>query len=242
MSCLILLVAGAHRAAGDRILIPVVYTGPGAYGSQWGTEVSTLNRTAVSWAVPGAAFNVACSLPEGCLFDQLPPGVMGSLAAANGGYFSAPAGFILHVPSKDAIGVTVRVGTWPRLFQGRGTTVPVPHESEFTTRPLQFAAYPRDAASARTLLRLYALDADEPVLATIRLISRWDQPQPPFEEHVVVLDGSKDLRYAELSIVPGGSSYIEVVPDLRPDSRAKIWGFVSVADVETNEVTVIPPM
>lgn len=245
MCCLV------SSAAAERVLVPVAYTGPGAYGAAWFTDVSVLNRSSVPLRIPDIYFAVACSIPEGCLASELAPGQAADVLQTEF-RFNAPTGYLLHIPDIAAgqTEVWARIGTslqWP----SRGTELPVPHENEFRSQPRYFPFTTIASwTEVRSLLRIYAIDVTEPLTIRVQLRSRWTSPVRPIAEKVILMppggNGDDVLpSYTQLSLQEAfdssGTTYgdIEIVPEIPAGSHAKIWGFITHTHNVTNEVTII---
>lgn len=228
----------------ERVVIPVAYIGPGGYGAFWVTTVGAWNRTDTRWATPGVTFIESCPIPEGCETEELGPERSGRLLIANTDGFQAPHGFILYVPSEpdSAPALWARFSAFPRgpFF---GFELPMPHEGDFRSGPLRFPSVPI-TGSFRTLLRVYGLDVREPVV--VRVFGA-----PPVAERTLVLQPSTSSEllpsYAELALHDAFSDVraafldIEVVPELGEANPAKIWAFISVTGIPSNETSIITP-
>src|ERR1044072_8368830 len=84
---LAVLFSGRALAKNSTVLIPTLYSGPGAFGSRWWSAVFINNHSAVAFTSPGVQFAIECPIPEGCQSDSVPSGAFGAIAApvpANG--------------------------------------------------------------------------------------------------------------------------------------------------------------
>src|SRR5256885_1248430 len=126
------------------VLIPTLYTGPGALGSRWSTVVVLNNHMDVPFTSPGVVFGVQCGIPEGCFSETVPAGEFGALQSPR------PAnGLVLYLPTEDApIAFMARFGASPRSTLYQGSELPIVRESAFSHRVLQ-----RDRRSTTAPLR-----------------------------------------------------------------------------------------
>jgi hypothetical protein len=242
----------ARGVNSERVLIPVAYTGAGAHGSFWNTEIHAINRSTTDWRTPGVTFHLVCPLPIGCFLEALAPDQIGVLTADDT-YLQAPHGMFIYLPEGQPGAVSlwgrVRVS---RFFPYGGTDLPLPHEREFQTRPLLLPFVAVGRGPVRTSLRLYGIDVTRPLTVRVRALRRWIEPLPPAAEVTLQLApggtyGEVFPRYAELDLqaafAAAGMSFadIEVVADVQPGDLARIWALVSMTNNETNEVTLVTP-
>src|SRR5688572_10447681 len=94
LSLLALPLAAADTA---RVLIPVFYQGPGAFGTTWVTEVVIHTHSSQPVRAPGVTFGTQCPIPEGCFISDVPAFSIGTPA----GPVSA-SGLILYIAAAEA--------------------------------------------------------------------------------------------------------------------------------------------
>lgn len=204
----------------ERVLFPIVYSGPGAYGSEWTTEatIKSPNFEPQFWR-DVAAHSIA---PAG--FAPLDPTLQ------------YPQGLIVH-PARSSsrwLSYTLRVRetTHPSSY---GTDLPVVPEASFTGT-MHFYNVPV-VAGARTTLRVYALDsgASSEVYVSVTRSGKYlsahlplSQATPESPAFAIV----PDLDAAFPS--PGESMDIEV-----SNSQSPIWALITVTTNDTQRVTVI---
>ena len=219
----------------ERVLIPVVFNGPGAFGSNWVTELSLVNANSYPiepWHPIAGQTSIASK-----------PVVFGSE--------SAPNGIFLIVPRQAAASLTFHaaVRDTSRADREWATEIPVVRETEFSNYPVELLDIPVDVRF-RTMLRIYSPD---PLLA--------DYAQ---QVHVSVysLDDGHVLRdiYRTLTNPSGCSDPVScaehpafvAVADLTnglPAGRIGVqvqgyiplWAFATVTNNETQHVTVVSP-
>jgi hypothetical protein len=245
-----LLVLSLSAFAEERVLIPVAYTGPGAYGATWTSDIVAVNRSSEAWRPGNIQFQVVCPIPEGCFLHELAPGAIGDVISGPfTGPLNAPHGIFLTVP--EGLAISEHISTIARAPY-LGTLIPTPRESEFRTTPLFFPAVPVEGTRVRTLLRVYGSNVSVPMTVRVRLVQRWISQPEVFAERTITLMPSESAdapAYAELSLqsafcgVLGATiSDVEVVADIPSDSNAKIWAMITTTDFSTNEIMVIAPM
>jgi hypothetical protein len=220
----------------ERILIPVIFNGPGALGSNWVTELSLRNDNdypVEPWRPIAGSSSIAPVKP--LLF----------------GSGSAPSGLFLMVPRQAAAGLNFHaaVRDTSRADSEWATEVPVVRENNFSGSGVELLDIPVNDRF-RTMVRIYS--PINPVPAYARFV------------HVIVysLDDASILRdfYPSLSDPTGCSDAISCaehpsfasVADLTaglPAGRVGVqiqgnvllWAFATVTNNETQHVTVVSP-
>jgi hypothetical protein len=218
----------------ERVLVPVLYEGGGAYGSEWATEAVMIN------ASPSPAHFV----PEAARpLTSLGPRSRVSLD----GFGNRPSGLVLFVPR----GFDIRFGS---VIRDRsrdesqwGTELPVVRERD-TRTALTLANVPFDPRY-RVQLRIYEIDGaavDVQVtasrgeqLATKGYVVPAACSEPPCSGNrpsyrAVDLTG-------ELSSLVGKGRFDVTVTNTRGWMSPRMWAFITVTNNETQHVTVISP-
>jgi hypothetical protein len=250
------VVATAHAAdpTVNKILIPLNYNGPGAYGTHWKTFVEINNRT-------------TRDLTTTTLLDPCPPAVnCGSpyLSAGNTGRLvsDAPHGIIFdwfNGPNDSGrlYGI-VHIAAEPRDPATAGTEIPVATNLDFgpTFVLLNVPTGALNSHPIRTLLRIYSLDYfnkgdalvtvyahDNPTLAIgslpVTLVKDLQDHQPLYAE--VDVSRFAPLAPAVDLVIAAGTA--TAFPQNNVFQSAKspfsVWGFVTITDNATNDVTTI---
>ena len=159
------------------VLIPVFYAGPGAFGSQWNTQLTVLNNSdAPLTSIP---YIYQCPIPEGCMSAIPAHASVAFLAGAPNcpGCFQLPTGYFQNVRSDElprAI-LTLRIFDESQSTLDYGTQIPVVPATSFRETELVFLDVPADN-HFRTTLRIYALPNSLP---TVRVRS-FREPPPGF--------------------------------------------------------------
>jgi hypothetical protein len=223
----------------ERILIPVIYNGAGAFGSQWATEVSLRNDNAhflETWRGQS-------------LFSAISPGKPLTLSTT----VSAPTGIFLIVPRDGAAGLklNVLIRDVSRANVAWGTEIPVVRENDFSLDPIELLNVPLSRDFRRTL-RIYSLSSI-PHLVLLKMYSMETGQQ--LAQKFITLTSETPCRVVVPCASDRPSSAMFDLDQLFPNSgtagRAGItidryvgppaWGFVSVTNNETQHVTVISP-
>ncbi|HYS52513.1 MAG TPA: hypothetical protein VER58_01960 [Thermoanaerobaculia bacterium] len=142
---LLLLIAASAEAADQKILIPVLYNGPGQ-GTRWQSGLAIINKMSQSFRSPGVPFAILCPIPEGCFADAIPAGQFGWLALN-----TAPGGLLLMAPAEEADKLVLRleIGAVPRNpINGIGTAIPIVRERDFRIPQLPYPMSRWEAAIA----------------------------------------------------------------------------------------------
>jgi IPT/TIG domain len=219
------------------LLIPIAASGPGAFASQWRTDLAIHNATDQIVAPQGAFCNPLILAP--CIQYLIEPHRTGhqQLYPLNG-----QPGAILTLPRTlaDNIDVQLRVQDLSRQSQTWGTSIPVVRPEDFR-RVVRLHAIPTDARF-RDTLRIYGYIGD--TVATVRIIdetngavlastelnvAKTQDPTsyPPFAQITSLRDAFPQIASRE-------TVGVEVEASL-------IWAFVAVTNNETQHVTVIAP-
>ena len=214
--------APVNSSVFERVLLPIIYNGPGAFGSQWMTEVAIeANLASFEWFhdFERAACDGVCS--------------NGFLNHASGLMVTVPRQLTEHVRFAP-----LRVRDVSRTNGSYGAEVPVVRDHEFRDE-LAFANVPFDPRY-RLMLRLYSmtgvtrhwvLDAHG-VRSGVRL--NGPCTAVPCASALPAF-AAVDLKLA----FPQASGTVTVRVDHSLDPK---WGFITVTNNETQEVTVISPM
>lgn len=242
------------------ILIPVLYNGPGAYGSHWWTTVIVNNHAPRDFSSPGVLFRIVvrCGIPEGCPSTAVPAGEFGEVLAPQSAH-----GLLLYAP-EDIAGDLAFHSRFGSGFTGDIATsseLPLVREPEFIRGPvrLPYVALHGTETAIRSTLRIYAPDAQPGTAVRVEL-RPWHEPSaPPTVErtvHLTVPAGQPDARlplcpaYAQLAlqqefpleVTRSGSVNITVIPlPLSSGEIPRIWAFISTTENETQEVVIQTP-
>ena len=229
-------VDGARDAAFfEPVLFPVMVQGPGAFGSQWSTEVVMRNDNDYTFAVSSIFDIMLYSIP-----DRRPPAHFTSLTSTT----RAPNGYLLYVPRQASprifFGILAR--DLSRQAEALGTEIPVVREKDFFDRTFTLLNVPTDSRY-RVALRLYRID-DRSTLR-IRIRPMFSDDSPLVDDDIALsADGTHRVAYIGdlLAAYPqlAGKGALRIDIESRVPSRAS-WGFVSVTNNQTQHVTVISP-
>lgn len=210
----------------ERVMIPVIYNGAGAFGSQWRTDIALHNTGATEIAIRGA--------------DSLDAGETRPLPAPG----NAPAGYFLDIGrfSDDVFEANALVRDLSRQQDGIGTEMPIVREHDWrrgkivlmnvpgganyrvTVRAYLFDGTP--SASFSVPYRVYAMNGTA-VLAQGQVFFTRSDDGPSFGTFEAPQTASGLLRY-EIGAVPKGSD-------------RRLWAFATVTNNTTQHVTIISP-
>jgi hypothetical protein len=241
---------------------------PGAFGSSWETDLTIANGGDAPVTVFGLPTPICPVLCPAAPPDPIPPK---ATIFASTERCSAAAGLILIADrsTADDLFFTLRSHDTSRDDRAWGSIVPVVRTRDRFSRPFSIVDVPIDGRF-RPLLRLYATNGAAPASVRVRFfaedpasaflgIARADVLIS--EVTPVFATGTAPFcpAYAEValsqvpSLVPLPSAFpnanrirIEVVPALDPlilpiDTAQQYWGFVSVTNNDTQEVSIIRP-
>jgi hypothetical protein len=207
----------------ERVLIPVIYNGPGAKGSLWTTDV--LVRNPNEWQVP--------LWPQKMVAAQRPQRIDEE----------APHGLFLFVPRSETLHFAATV-------RGRadaiGAEMPIVRENDFRSVPFELIDIPAQPQFRQTL-RIYSPDA----AGRVRVLAYDMHNGVPFHEKYIELTPSGSVDRPAFAVISdfaaafrgfsGGPTQrvgLRIEPDV---AGARLWAFVSVTDNDTLDVRLITP-
>ena len=252
---------GAFAQPATPVLIPVYYNGPGAFGSQWYTQVSINNFTSQVVEGRGVTFvSRACPIPEGCARTRLAAGDFGTVGGQNM-FDPGPnwgTGFLLYIPSNEALDFELDARFGEKTRNQYGVEMPIARETDFRRAPvvLPYVAWIGHGNELRTTLRVYSPDAVDgqqvrveiyypdvrvspTPLATATLTLALSDP-PGKEAPVRPAYAQIDLQ----SRFPGfftGTARVEVVPLQKGGVTPRVWAIATAVRNDTNEVAMFSP-
>jgi hypothetical protein len=230
----------------ERILLPVAASGPGPNAARFETEVSITNASEETVPVTGAA------VPQGLLISPLPipalpPHTTGRFTDQ---LFNLPghAGAFLYVPARLARDVItkVRVHDTSRDASTYGVEIPAVSDLDFAAA-VRLTGIPTDARF-RSTLRVYAYDASNFGPVTLRVRDDADGTllatvpvslnAVPSQEEIIPSSAQVSLD----SIIAPLRSHPRLRIDIADsDAIRPIWGFVSITNNQTQEITLVTP-
>lgn len=224
----------------ERYLLPVfVPPIPGAYGSEFRTELRGLNTSADPNAIIEVwGIEIVCRytppicnwLGEPMVFLQ--PAPAGADLIDYGLFQTGTPGRFIEVPEEQAddLSMTLRVYDTSRSAENFGTEIPIVRAGEFRSRAFALAGVPLDPRFRNTL-RLYANAA---TTVQVKIGSETHEIALRAGEHVF------DPAYAQFTRFPAGTGTTNVIVTPAENGPA-VWGFVSVTNNDTQHITTITP-
>ena len=226
----------------ERVLIPVILSQEGAYGSRWvtdalienaGDEDVTLFRTFLAAR--------SCPVPEGCpLFDTLPARVVAEVIG------QWTTGLFVHISRASQVRFQVLARDLSRQSEALGTEIPVVRENDWRSGPIHLMNVPADPRFRVTLrvylegdveafswvpIRIFRMGSVTPIVDTTLSLDRSHNGQIPATGWVADL--------APHYTIPAGEPLrIEIGI---PGTGHRFWAFASVTNNTTQHVTVISP-
>ena len=138
-----------------RVLIPVFYTGPGAFGSFWKTTVTASNRSDRPISAARPVFGGDRQFTGDCIPTL-------AVAAFSSEYLCdatlAPSGLIVYVPktaSRDDLQWDARIRDLSRQADSAGTQLPVVREDQFFFSGMELL-HIAAGANFRSAVRVYS--------------------------------------------------------------------------------------
>jgi hypothetical protein len=229
----------------DRVLFPVTFDGPGANGSDWTTVITVRNDAPIHVETEPLIWFDA-SIPTIPIQAPFPPGgraFFDQLGSQAGRFFYIPRGLEPYFSYSSHIRDRSRTGT------NLGTQIPVVRASDTSNR-IRLIDVPLDPAF-RARLRIYDWDT-RPRDVTVRIIEAFREVVHHVDVRlsaaVVTCPTTPCLQpepaYAalDLSSIPGlsGAGRGDIIIEAETGD-ARLWGFVSLTNNETQAVTVYTP-
>lgn len=234
------------KGEAERILIPVASSGPGPNAARFETEILITNAS--DEAVPVMGADVPQNLGISPVpIPTLPPHTTGTFTDM---LFGVPghAGAFIYVPARLARDVItkVRVHDTSRDASAHGVEIPVVSDLDFAA-VVRLTSIPTDARF-RSTLRVYAYDSTNFGPVTLRVRDNADGTllaTVPVALNAVRSQDGIFPASAQLSLDP-------IIEPLRSHARLRIdiadsdairpiWGFVSITNNQTQEMTLVTP-
>jgi len=215
----------------EPVLFPAWVTGPGAFGSQWRTDVSMRNENDVPLPLTSTLFQTPC-FPV-CDTRPQPHSTL-TISGAN-----APSGIVFWAARQFAsqLFFDVLARDLSRQSEALGTEIPVAREHDLYDRPFSILLVPTDT-KYRTALRLFRIDGGDSVHVRIFQNEREDVL---VDADVLLANGSAAIadivaQYPQLA----GKGSLRITVDGKTSQRVT-YALVSVTNNETQHVTVLAP-
>jgi hypothetical protein len=238
----------------ERILLPIVYNGFGAFDSWWRTDLNIFNGNPVFFGSGDAVRPLFYF--QHCSFEACPGSLQaGGSADALDPLAKSPSGLLL-MPQRDlASGLRFSYRAWEAFQSAKGlssgTELPIVRERDFRTGKLSLVNVPLDHHS-RVALRFYGPDS-EAMVVTVRVYAAGD-PKPAIAQKSVRLDAPAcstdpcDAASPSFAIVsdleqffPEISHLDRVRIEIEPVLPYRFWAFVTITNNATQNVTTVTP-
>ena len=242
LAAAIFLWAPASHAQSERILIPTVAHEPipGAFGSQWVTEMA--GRNVGPDDIP-LMFPI-CP-PTLCTYETVGPG--GSFNHGALSSLRSPHGTVLRTFASraDDLLIAVRARDLSRGHLTWGTEIPIARESQLTGTPITLFNVP-NTEQFRLTLRMYDFEGPDNFFVVTVFALNDDVPLAEIRVPTLLLVDSlgisQGLYFAvvsDLVLPPDAPERLRLT--IRTEIPTKFWAFASVINNETQHVTVISP-
>lgn len=222
--------AAPDPAEYERVLIPVLYEGPGAFGSHWTVDTVMINVSPNDFL---AVAEVAAPMPR-LAAGATSPNLLTIFGVR-------PVGLVLFVPRGQDVRFGNVIRDVSREASQWGTEVPVARESDARSE-IVLPNIPFDKRY-RLQLRIYGLDgvgfpvslAGGGLFRTIELQGPCTAEQAPCNSNRPAY-ASADLQQLLPALSKPATLRITSL-----DHAHKLWAFVTVTNNDTQQVTVISP-
>jgi hypothetical protein len=235
--------AALNEAFYERALLPVFWSGPGAFGAQWQSTASLYNGNEYTLtAAHSTVFHFDCAITT-C--DSRPIANSTTTVTADS---SQTAGVVEELPhqamAKIDFGLTIH--DFSRSAQDLGTEIPVVRQSSLYARTFSIPNVPNDPRY-RVTLRLYNLESAP--LFGLRIYT--NVSSGPVVTKPIALTADAGLRNGAFAIINDllaaypeiagfGPLRVEIDPGIRNGYKSA-WGFITVTNNDTQHVTVFSP-
>lgn len=209
----------------ERVLVPVLYNGPGAFGSQWETDVVMTNVSAHAFGVLPA---VSAPLRSETSLQTL--------------FGNRAAGLVLFIPRANDVRFTSHIRDVSRDAAQWGTEMPIVRESDTRSR-IVLRNVPLDPRY-RLQLRVYGIDGVRiPVSLFAGTARREIGLRGPCTASAMPCNSS-DPAYASVDLqqlFPTLSGKQTITLEQPAQHPMRLWAFVTVTNNETQHTTMISP-
>ncbi len=239
-------------AAYTPVLVPLIFSGPGAFDSEFITEATAHNESAI--AITPLNSNAVMTCPPG-IGPCPPPFPAESWESFHHGV-DYPNGLILWLPRSqtDDIHFSLHVRDVSRAAEGAGTNIPVVRESELIEGDVHLLNIPITSGFRHTI-RIYDLELDE--FGNSASKSVFVQAFSPANEmlafQVMSLSTGPDVCAIPEGCIPNLPGFailsdfvspVEGVDAVRlviqpSDPGARLWAFVSITNNTTQQITTV---
>src|ERR1051325_1544120 len=196
------------------VLIPVFFSGPGAMGSQWRTELSVANEN--DFGVPGASVTIGQNESEGKL---------------------------MSIPRQGAENIffDARVRDTSREAEDLGAELPVVREKNFYSGAFDLLNVPADPRF-RVSLRAYRIDDGTTVHVKIRpMLEPNAAPLVDVDIPLHTVGNMRMVSVPNLAGYPQLAGRGPLVITIAGGPAPATWAFVSITNNDTQRVTMIAP-
>jgi IPT/TIG domain-containing protein len=220
----------------EPVLFPVAFSGPGAYGSVWQTEIYLRNDNSFSLTQSRSSPFNACRLFE-CEF-RLGPNTTWTTG------LNTSIGFLDYIPRQAApnvhFGILVR--DLSRQAEALGTEIPVIREKDLFDHAFELLNVPGDPRF-RVAVRIYDVASASLVRMTISPLSGEEILVATMPQLSATAPGYfqiSDLVAKYPQLAGKGPLRIKIEP-LSVGGPRTLWAFASITNNETQHVTTISP-
>jgi hypothetical protein len=222
----------------ERILIPVLLEGPGAFDARWTTDAWIENASSYDVPFFRAPFPTpACAAPLDCNFPPVPAGQTRRIDP------KWPTGVFLYPERGADIRLNVLVRDLSRQSEALGAEVPVVREDDWKSVPITLLNVPSDPRF-RVSLRVYLEEETDAFNVAPVRIARMNGDL--VRETVLPLDRAHNGQIPAMGFVDFSQYGIPSGEPLRvevraPEKAGRFWAFISGTNNVTQHVTIISP-
>jgi hypothetical protein len=234
---------GLNEAFYERTLLPVFWSGPGAFGAQWQTTASLYNAN--EYTLTSAHSSVLHSV---CVIANCDPRPLPNSTTTASADSSLIAGVVeeLSRQAMEKIDLGLIIRDTSRSAQDLGTEIPVVRQPQLYARTFSIPNVPNDPRY-RLTLRLYSIESA--TVFGLRIYTNASSNPVVTKSIALTADAGlrnggfvviNDLFTAYPEIGAFGPLRVEIDPGIR-DGYKSAWGFITVTNNDTQHVTVLSP-
>jgi hypothetical protein len=223
------------ESAFETVLVPMFYRGPGAFGSQWSTDLFIRNESSIPVLSYRPLYFIGCNLTLDFCPQPIPPGAITQIQPVP----SLPTNGLIYRPLRQQSNTTwfsARVRDSSHEADDFGSELPIVHERSLRRGRLVLPDVVVDPRY-RTTLRLYSVDdlsafridvrSNEAFAGTVFLTPTKGPGDEPW------------IASTDLGSIAGTGRYtVEVTAG---PGNARIWAVASVTNNVTQHVTLVTP-
>ncbi len=237
------------RTAYTPVLVPLIFRGSGAFGSEFVTEATAFNESNV--AITPLNRDAITTCPPNVSPCPAPPFAAGAWHSFH--YNEYPNGLVLWLPrsQEDDINFSLHVRDISRAAEGAGTNIPVIREEELIEGDVHLLNIPITSGFRHTI-RIYDLSFNGSGSVTVEAFSPVSERLDSRVVNLTSAEGTCAVPEGCVPNLPRFGILGDFIPPvegvdavrfvIRPtDPGMRLWAFVSITNNTTQQITTVTP-